>query len=195
MIKGGYKIVDFNGVTLSGTAVEMPGIYDQIVDDYDKAILVSGVSLNGELQDDSFAAVKVNDGSVNLTVYGGVITVTEDDDVTFAAAKSNAELTGDVESLMIKSPVHIRTNDDLDTVYNALTSNLCVPVAISASVMNSGFGVNNSANGTLLKSSSRLLFFVATSGQDAYICRGGYDPVSHTWTIRHRDQMTAYTPA
>lgn len=104
MKKGGYKIIDFKGTALSGTAVEMPDIYGQIVDDYDKPIMVSGVILNGELQDDAYASVKVNDGSVALTVYGGVITVTDDDEVSFAVLKTNAELAAEIGDL-----------DDLET--------------------------------------------------------------------------------
>lgn len=99
MIKGGYKIVNFNGAALSGTSETIPGIYDQIIDDYDKAIMVSGVIINGELQDDAYASVKVNDDSVNLTVYGGVITVTEDNEVTFAASKTPTELAEDISDI------------------------------------------------------------------------------------------------
>ena len=99
MKKGGYKIIDFKGTALSGTAVELSGIYDQIVDDFDKAILVSGVSLNDELQDDAYASVKGDVGSVDLTVYGGIITVTEDDEVTFATSKSLEELTTEIGDL------------------------------------------------------------------------------------------------
>lgn len=105
MKKGGYKIIDFKGTALSGTAVDMPGIYDQIVDDYDKPIMVSGVIISGELQDDAYASVKVSDGSVDLTVYDGVITVTDDDEVSFAAAKSPTELAAEIGDL-----------DDLETV-------------------------------------------------------------------------------
>ena len=96
MIKGGYKIVNFNGVALSGTEVTLTGIYAQIVDDYDKPIMVSGVSLNGKIMDDAYAGVQektVESTKVaELTVYGGVITVTEDDEVTFAVSKGIEEI-------------------------------------------------------------------------------------------------------
>ncbi len=58
MIKGGYKIVNFNGAALSGTSVTIPGIYDQIVDDFGKSIMVSGVLLNGNVMDDAYAGVQ-----------------------------------------------------------------------------------------------------------------------------------------
>lgn len=108
MIKGGYKIIDFKGAELSSTAVEVSGIFKQITDKYNKVILVSGVSIDGELKDDAFALLDVNDDgdtiTMTLTVYGGAITVTEDDEVTFAASKTPAELTVEIGDL-----------DDLDT--------------------------------------------------------------------------------
>lgn len=107
MIKGGYKIVNFNGAALSGSSETLPGIYAQIVDDYDKPVMVSGVSLNGDIMDDAYAGVQEKiagdlSKSVELTVYGGIITVTEDDEVTFVLSKTTAELTaeiGDLEDL------------------------------------------------------------------------------------------------
>lgn len=89
MKKGGYKIIDFKGTALSGTAVEMSGIYEQIVDDYDKPIMVSGVILNGKLQDAAYASVIETEDSVKLTVYSGVITVTEDNEVSFTSSVIN----------------------------------------------------------------------------------------------------------
>lgn len=104
MIKGGYKIVNFKGAALSGTAVSLSGIYDQIVDDYDKPVMVSGVSLNGDIMDDAYAGVQEKvagdlSKSVELTVYGGIITVTEDDEVSFTVAKTPAELAAEIGNL------------------------------------------------------------------------------------------------
>jgi hypothetical protein len=107
MIKGGYKIIDFKGAALSGVAETLDGIYAQIVDEYDKPIMVSGVSLNGDIMDDAYAGVHEKvvgnlSKSVELTVYGGIITVTEDDEVSFVLSKTTAELTaeiGDLEDL------------------------------------------------------------------------------------------------
>lgn len=98
MIKGGYKIIDFKGTELSTTAVEISGIYNQIVDDYNKPIMVSGVIISGKLQDDAYASVKVADSSVTLTVYDGFITV-NNDEVTFTQVDSNAKLTEDVSAI------------------------------------------------------------------------------------------------
>lgn len=103
MRKGGYKIVDFKGAELTSNVIVRPGIYSQIIDDYDKPILVSGVSLGGSLRDDAYASVNEITGdsgdSVELGVYGGTITVTEDDEVTYVPAKSSAELTAEIGDL------------------------------------------------------------------------------------------------
>lgn len=109
MIKGGYKIIDFKGVELSTTAVEITGVYNQIVDDYNKPIMISGVLLDGELQDDAYASVKVSDESVELTVYDGVITVTDDDEVTFT---------------LLDNLLQIKTYLDLLKTYNGLLDNI-----------------------------------------------------------------------
>lgn len=101
-IKGGYKIVDFNGAALSGTAVVISGIYNQIADNYKKPVLVSGVSLNGVVKDDAFTSADEGTGSVTLNVYGGTITVTDDDKVTYTASEGTAELEakiGDLDDL------------------------------------------------------------------------------------------------
>ena len=100
MIKGGYKIIDFKGTELGSTAVEISGIYNQIVDDYNKPIMVSGVSISGELQDDAYASVSNSEDGLTLTVYDGVITVTDDDEVTFTSAMSNVELAEEINDLI-----------------------------------------------------------------------------------------------
>ncbi len=101
MKKGGYKIIDFKGTALSGTAVEIPGILEQIADNYNKPIMVSGVVLNGELQDDAYASVNDTEDTVVLTVYGGVITVNEDDEVTFTSGSPSGG--GDTVTIVQKT--------------------------------------------------------------------------------------------
>ena len=112
MIKGGYKIVNFNGAALSGSPEVLPGIYAQIVDDYDKPVMVSGVSLNGDIMDDAYAGVQEKvagdlSKSVELTVYGGIITVTEDDKVSFVLSKTTAE----IESFLTKKTKNLNFED------------------------------------------------------------------------------------
>jgi len=110
MIKGGYKIVDFKGNSLSDTAVTMNGMYAQIVDDYNKTIMVSGVILSGELQDDAYVSVKVGDGYVELSVYGGVITVNDNDEITFASYATPTDTAAAIAGLQeVTKDVHIIT--------------------------------------------------------------------------------------
>lgn len=118
MIKGGYKIVDFKGNSLSGTAVTIDGIFNQIVDNYNKVILVSGVSINGEVKDDVFATANVKvaedeSKSVELEVYNGVITVTEDDEVTLALNENVTSTQFQITSGNITGNVKVYKNNNV----------------------------------------------------------------------------------
>lgn len=152
MIKGGYKIVNFNGAALSGVSETLPGIYAQIVDDYDKPVMVSGVSLNGDIMDDAYAGVQEKvagdlSKSVELTVYGGIITVTEDDEVTFATVKSNVELSEEIDILnnLYNSGKYINTLDVLQSTINNMLNNQTAIVIVSGGVNTYLYGINSSS--------------------------------------------------
>lgn len=85
MLKGGYKIVDFKDVditTEAGGAVA--GIFEEIEGSYRKALLVSGVTIDGVEQRDTFVNPTVNDGAYVFSVYGKTLTVKKDDTITVA---------------------------------------------------------------------------------------------------------------
>ena len=187
MKKGGYKIIDFKGTALSGTAVDMPGIYDQIVDDYDKPIMVSGVILSGELQDDAYASVKVNDDSVSLTVYGGIITVTEDDEVSFAVSKTNAELAAEIEEVDEKISLYVNNINDMENI--PIKNLQSLPIVCSASFMDTVFNDVSPSGGIIFKTSDRLIILVANMGV-ATIYKGNYDFANHVWTSKSKLVMT-----
>lgn len=165
MIKGGYKIVNFNGAALSGVSETLPGIYAQIVDDYDKPIMVSGVSLNGDIMDDAYAGVQEKSTgdlskSVELTVYGGIITVTEDDKVTFTLSKTTAELTaeiGDLEDL---------TTTDKDSVVDAI--NEVVENTMSETT------IQTLISGVRYKKVGKVVTLSAGGGVDATLTSGSW---------------------
>ena len=181
MKKGGYKIIDFKGTALSGTAIELPGIYDQIVDDYDKPIMVSGVTISGELQDDAYAGVQEKTAQdlskfVELTVYGGIITVTEDDEVTFATAKSNTELTADVNALLndpaISTPNLVTTN--YVEALTALKIGKCVFYSVSSQLNNTVFGISKSGFWVAKKNTESDVDILAYTATDKYLCKTRY---------------------
>lgn len=149
MKKGGYKIIDFKGTALSGTAVEIPGIFNQIVYNYNKPIMVSGVIISGELQDDAYAAVSDTEDTVVLTVYGGAITVTEDDEVTFASVKSNTELAADIATLDSRTAL-IRVSTTMPLSFNVEDGIHFISIA-GGTQINDNTTASNNFRGMLIK--------------------------------------------
>lgn len=88
MRKGGYKIIDFKGKTLSGTKTVIPGIYEAI-EGTDKAIMASGVVISTTEFKDEFVPVELSSGDYLITPFHGyAITITDDDEVTAEAITS-----------------------------------------------------------------------------------------------------------
>lgn len=82
---GGYVIIDFKDINItSETGVTVVGIFNDIESSGRKAILVSGVTLDGVEQRDVFVEPIVNSGNYTFTAYGHTFTVTHDDGVTIA---------------------------------------------------------------------------------------------------------------
>ena len=96
MFKGGYQIVDFTGITLSGTATTISGLYNTLTK-CDKPILIRGLTANSL----DFTPFMCNGASVstNFVILGPVIlddgsgaiqiiiTVSNADAVTLAIAE------------------------------------------------------------------------------------------------------------
>lgn len=86
-MNGGYVIVDFKGVNLTKEkASVIAGIYESIEASHHKAILVSGVTIDGVEQRDTFINPTVNASNFVFTAYGHTITVSAEDNITIAAA-------------------------------------------------------------------------------------------------------------
>lgn len=82
-MKGGYQIIDFRGVNITGSAQTIPGIYESIGGNYNKPLLLSGIVLSGVGKADVFAAAETDAGNYKFTVYGGTLTVTAENAVTY----------------------------------------------------------------------------------------------------------------
>lgn len=85
--KGGYKIIDFKGVNLdpdASSAAVIDGIFDSIEANHGKATLISGLVLDDVEKTDFFGRFAVSSGDYVLTIDEGTVTVTDDDEVTFA---------------------------------------------------------------------------------------------------------------
>lgn len=85
MLKGGYKIVDLQDMSLSDQAVTIAGIYDSIEQSYQKALILSGINIGGVEKNDIYVELKHDDNSYSVVAYGYTITITSEDAVTAVA--------------------------------------------------------------------------------------------------------------
>lgn len=85
MLKGGYKIVDFKDVNITTDAgATVIGVYESIEASHRKAIMISGIVIDGVEKPDCFIDCSVADGNYTFTAYGKTFTVTHDNKITIA---------------------------------------------------------------------------------------------------------------
>lgn len=83
MLKGGYKIIDFKDVNITtGAGVTVTGIYEDIEKSHRKAILLSGITIDGVEKPDCFVDCEVTDGNYKFTAYSKTWEITNADLVT-----------------------------------------------------------------------------------------------------------------
>lgn len=86
MLKGGYKIIDFKDIPIvTGTGVTVVGVYESIESSHRKAIMLSGINLDGVEKPDCYVDCSVQDGNYKFSAYGKNWTITKDDEVTAEA--------------------------------------------------------------------------------------------------------------
>lgn len=84
-MNGGYKIVDFKDQNITSDAgITVVGIYEA-VENTRKAILVSGITLDGVEQRDAFVEPTNAENNFTFTAYGRTFTVTNEDTVSVSA--------------------------------------------------------------------------------------------------------------
>lgn len=83
MLKGGYKIIDLKNLSLSDESVTIPGIYESIEGNYRKPLLLSGINLGRVEKADAFITAIAGDNAYTISVYGGTITITNENAVTY----------------------------------------------------------------------------------------------------------------
>lgn len=92
-MKGGYKILDFNGCKLHTSTQTfnryeiINGIYDRI-ESSDKAFLIEGYNLDGVEYKAFFATFVVNSGSFVTIFNNHYITISSDDKVVVTVVKN-----------------------------------------------------------------------------------------------------------
>lgn len=85
MKRGGYHVVDFGDVNiLTDGGATIAGIYESIEGSYRKAILVSGVVIDGVEQRDTFVDPVPAENNFSFTAYGKTFTITNEEKVTIA---------------------------------------------------------------------------------------------------------------
>lgn len=85
MTKGGYQIVNFKDVNITtADGATIVGIYDQIEGSYRKAILASGITIDGVEFRDTFVDLANGENQFTFSAHGKSFTVTNEDKVTIA---------------------------------------------------------------------------------------------------------------
>jgi hypothetical protein len=135
-----------------------------------------------------YSTVAVDDisNSVSLNVYGGVITVYNDDDVTFTEQSID-----DIEKEINALGTDVITSiDDLSTISEKDKVKL---VTFKNSFNYTNFGVSNTSLGLVYNNGT--LIQVLSYVNDKLIA-GGYNKTSRSWgTSRTVTTLTAYTPS
>lgn len=86
MKKGGYVIIDFadNNLTTE-SATSIAGIYNAIEGSYRKAILISGITIDGTEKRDCFVCPEITSNNFTFTAYGYTFTITNENTVSIVA--------------------------------------------------------------------------------------------------------------
>lgn len=88
MIKGGYKIIDFNEAPLktSGGTIMIEGIHNTVEASYRKPLLLSGLNIDGVEYNDVYVDPSISGSNYVFTAYGKTITITDADAVSVVNA-------------------------------------------------------------------------------------------------------------
>lgn len=86
MIKGGYKIIDFQDINITPEAgITVVGIYETIEGSHRKPLLISGLTISGVEKNDCFVSCTAADNSYSFSAYGYIFTITNEDVVSITA--------------------------------------------------------------------------------------------------------------
>lgn len=86
MRNGGYQIIDLKDTNLSsGVGVTISGIYDAIEGSYRKPLLLSGIVIENVEKNDVFICADLSGTTYSIAIYDGVITIADDNTVTYTA--------------------------------------------------------------------------------------------------------------
>lgn len=85
MLKGGYHVLDLGDVNItSESGATVSGVYESIEGSHRKAILLSGVTIDGVEYRDTFVDAESSDNTYTFTAHGKTFTVSNSDSITIA---------------------------------------------------------------------------------------------------------------
>lgn len=85
MKKGGYVIIDLGDTNItSELGATINGTYSAIEGSYRKAVLISGVTIDGVEKRDCFVCPEIDNSNYTFTAYGKTFTITSADAITIA---------------------------------------------------------------------------------------------------------------
>lgn len=88
-IKGGYKIINFKGISLNKESkVTIKGIYDSIENSYRKPLLFSGVKIEDTIYPDMFIQAILTSARYEVTLDNVKLYITSDDGVIYELINS-----------------------------------------------------------------------------------------------------------
>lgn len=82
---GGYKIVDLKDKNITSTGVTIKGVHESLEATYRKAVMITGLTIDGVEKNDTFVEVNTNAGNLTIECYKGTLTITPEDLVTYTA--------------------------------------------------------------------------------------------------------------
>lgn len=188
--KGGYVIVDATGLHLDNAGT-VNGLYQQIKDAVavNKAVMIRNIKYGTATLTPMYSTVDVDDisNSVSLNVYGGVITVYNDDDVTFTESPSTKSIAEDVEAIGTETVVN---KFNIDTV----AENNKVKVVRFSNIFNHAeFGINDVISIGLITKRDSIISVVSVG--KGILFEGRYNTDTSAWVSRTVTELTPYTPA
>lgn len=84
MKKGGYKIINLNNNDLSQASFTLDGVYEEIEGNYQKALLLSGIIIDGVEKADVFVTAEIVNSKYVIKAYDKTLTIDSDDLIAIA---------------------------------------------------------------------------------------------------------------
>lgn len=85
-LNGGYKIIDFKDNNITTEAgITVIGTYESIESSHRKALMISGIVIDGVEKPDCFVDCTAGANSYTFTAYGYTWTISNADEITIAA--------------------------------------------------------------------------------------------------------------